>query len=72
MWSAVEKNQEKSLEKSRAKRWEESQEKNWEAIWRKGWAKSREKDGEKKVVIGERNVEKGIFQHEICMALNEW
>ena len=33
--------------------------------------KSWEKDGEKKVVIGEKNVEKGIFQHEICMALNE-
>ena len=38
----------------------------------KGWAKSWEKDGEKKVIIGEKNVEKGIFQHEICMALNEW
>lgn len=30
------------------------------------------KNGEKKVVICEENVEKGIFQHKICMALNEW
>ena len=35
---------------------------------RKSW----EKDGEKMIVIGAKNVEKGIFQHEICMALNEW
>lgn len=39
---------------------------------RKRLGKKLGKHGEKKVVIGEKNVEKGIFQHEICMALNEW